>query len=150
MFHPGAGRDDKTWPEARFAALAKALRQRRGLHAVISWGPGDERRAARLAALLPGASRPPMLDFPGLARLDAASRLFVGGDTGPLHLADALGTPTLALFGPTDPERNGPYRERGGIVAKMGSATDEEVLRASARRHRLTRPADQGLRSPSL
>lgn len=129
VFHPGAGREDKAWGEPRLAMLAKALEQRRGLHPVISWGPGDEGRVQRLTALLPNASRPPLLDFPGLARLDAASRLFVGGDTGPLHLADALGVPTLALFGPTDPERNGPYRERRGIVAKMGVVTDEEVLR---------------------
>ena len=128
VFHPGAGREDKTWGEERFATLARALRARRGLHSVISWGPGDERRAERLAALLPGASRPPLLDFPGLARLAAAARLFVGGDTGPLHLADALGAPTLALFGPTDPQRNGPYRDRRGVVANMGSVADEEVL----------------------
>ncbi len=128
MFHPGAGRQDKTWDEQRLASLAKALRERRGLHPVISWGPGDEARAERLAALVPGSSRPPLLDFPGLARLDAAARLFVGGDTGPLHLADALGVPTLALFGPTDPERNGPYRDRRGIVPKMGVVADEEVL----------------------
>ena len=128
VFHPGAGRQDKTWDEQRLASLAKALRERRGLHPVISWGPGDEARAGRLAALVPGSSRPPLLDFPGLARLDAAARLFVGGDTGPLHLADALGVPTLALFGPTDPERNGPYRDRRGIVPKMGVVADEEVL----------------------
>ena len=128
VFHPGAGREDKTWGEERFATLARALHAQRGLHSVISWGPGDERRAERLAALLPAASRPPLLDFPGLARLTAAARLFVGGDTGPLHLADALGAPTLALFGPTDPQRNGPYRDRRGIVANMGGVADEEVL----------------------
>ena len=128
VLHPGAGREDKIWPEGRFATLARAMQERRGLHSVISWGPGDEERAGRLAALLPGASRPPLLDVPGLARLTAASRLFVGGDTGPLHLADALGTPTLALFGPTDPQRNGPYRDRRGIVEKMGSVADEDVL----------------------
>ncbi len=128
VFHPGAGRADKTWGEEHLATLARALEERRGLAAVISWGPGDEQRAARLAALLPAAARPPLLDFPGLARLYAASRLFVGGDTGPLHLADALGTPTLALFGPTDPARNGPYRDRRGVVAGMGSVADGEVL----------------------
>ena len=128
VFHPGAGRADKTWGEERFATLARVLQARRGLHAVISWGPGDERRAERLAALVPAATRPPLLDFPGLARLAAAAHLFVGGDTGPLHLADALGAPTLALFGPTDPQRNGPYRDRRGVVEHMGSVADEEIL----------------------
>jgi lipopolysaccharide heptosyltransferase I len=128
VFHPGAGREEKIWGEERFARLAEALWQRRGVHPAISWGPGDEARAERLATLLPQASRPPLLDFPGLARIYAASRLFVGGDTGPLHLADALGTPTLALFGPTDPSRNGPYRDRRGVVAEMRGVSDEEVL----------------------
>ena len=54
VFHPGAGREDKTWGEERFATLAAALHAQRGLHPVISWGPGDERRAERLAALAAG------------------------------------------------------------------------------------------------
>jgi heptosyltransferase-1 len=129
VFHPGAGRADKTWGEDRYAALAAALRARRGLTAVVSWGPGDAERAERLTALVPGAFRAPLFDVPGLARLCAGARLFAAGDTGPLHLADALGTPTLALFGPTDPERNGPYRGARGIVANMRGASDEDVLR---------------------
>jgi lipopolysaccharide heptosyltransferase I len=129
VLHPGAGREDKTWGEERFALLARTLRERLGLHAVISWGPGDEDRAQRLEALLPGSSRPALLGFPGLARLYAASQLFVGGDTGPMHLADALGVPTVALFGPTDPERNGPYRSRRGAVAQMRAVGDDEVAR---------------------
>jgi lipopolysaccharide heptosyltransferase I len=129
VFHPGAGRPEKAWGEERMAALAAALRERRGLAPVVSWGPGDEDRAERLTALVPGARRAPRLDFPGLARLYAVARLFVGGDTGPLHLADALGAPTLALFGPTDPRRNGPYRDRRGIVEDMRAASDEQVLR---------------------
>jgi heptosyltransferase-1 len=128
VFHPGAGRADKAWGEARFAALAEGLRARRGLAAVVSWGPGDAGRAETLAALVPGSIRAPLLDVPGLARLCAAARLFVAGDTGPLHLADAVGARTLALFGPTDPERNGPYRDRRGVVANMRAASDADVL----------------------
>ena len=56
------------------------------------------------------------------------SALFVAGDTGPLHLADALGVPTLALFGPTDPSRNGPYRDRSGVVTRMHEVSDDTVL----------------------
>jgi len=133
VFHPGAGRADKAWGEERFAALATALRERRRLTPVISWGPGDANRAARLTALVPGASRAPLLDVAGLARLCAAAHLFAAGDTGPLHLADALGTPTLALFGPTDPERNGPYRDRRGVVANMRAVSDAEVLERALR-----------------
>jgi len=129
VFHPGAGRPEKAWGEERFAALAAALRERRGFAPVVSWGPGDEARAERLAALVPGAVRAPRLDIRGLAVLCAAARLFAAGDTGPLHLADALGVATLALFGPTDARRNGPYRDRRGIVADMRAATDAQVLR---------------------
>jgi heptosyltransferase I len=133
VFHPGAGRADKAWGEERFAALALALRNRRGLAPVVSWGPGDEERAARLAALVPGGVTAPRLDIPGLARLAARARLFAAGDTGPLHLADALGTRTLSLFGPTDPDRNGPYRFRDGIVRDMRRVSDDTVLQIATR-----------------
>ncbi|HKD18008.1 MAG TPA: glycosyltransferase family 9 protein [Thermoanaerobaculia bacterium] len=133
VFHPGAGRADKAWGEERFAAIASALRERRGLAPVVSWGPGDEDRAARFAALVPGAARLPRLDVPGLARVAAGARLFAAGDTGPLHLADALGTRTLALFGPTDPERNGPFRYRNGIVRDMRRVSDDTVFEIASR-----------------
>ncbi|HTR05054.1 MAG TPA: lipopolysaccharide heptosyltransferase I [Thermoanaerobaculia bacterium] len=128
VFHPGAGRADKAWSEERLARLAAALHERRGLTPVISWGPGDAARVDRIAALVPPARRAPLLDARGLARLGAGAALFVGGDTGPTHLADALGVPTLALFGPTDPERNGPYGDRRGIVRDMTRVTDAEAL----------------------
>ncbi|MFY9550618.1 MAG: glycosyltransferase family 9 protein, partial [Thermoanaerobaculia bacterium] len=70
----------------------------------------------------------PRLGFAGLARVIRAAALFVAGDTGPLHLADALGVRTLALFGPTDPVRTGPYRDRTGVVTSMHSVSDETVL----------------------
>lgn len=132
VFHPGAGRPEKAWGEERFAALARGLQAERGWSPVVSWGPGDESRAERLASLVPGSIRAPLLDVPSLARLAAAARLFAAGDTGPLHLADALGTPTLALFGPTDARRNGPYRNHKGVIADMRSATDADVLATAA------------------
>ncbi|MGE5413856.1 MAG: lipopolysaccharide heptosyltransferase I [Syntrophomonadaceae bacterium] len=127
VLHPGAARAAKTWGEERYARLAVALEER-GVATVLSWGPGDEARVERLTALAPRARRAPRLDLPALARLCARARLFVGGDTGPLHLADAVGTPTLALYGPTDPERNGPYRDRRGVIRDMHHATDAAVL----------------------
>jgi heptosyltransferase-1 len=59
----------------------------------------------------------------------AAASLLVAGDTGPLHLADALGAPTLALFGPTDPSRNGPYRTPGSTVRYDAGTGADEVAR---------------------
>jgi heptosyltransferase-1 len=128
VVHPGAGRPDKTWGEERYARVANALRSRSGVEIVVSWGPGDEARRDRLASLVPESRRPPLLDFGELARLLSQAALFAGGDTGPLHLADALGVPTLALYGPTSADRNGPYRDRRGVVAPMQTASDEAVL----------------------
>ena len=129
LLHPGATRLEKAWGEERFAHLARAFIRETPIAPVVSWGPGDERRAERLRSLLPKRAPLPSLSFAGLARVIRASALFVAGDTGPLHLADALGTPTLALFGPTDPARNGPYRDRRGIVTAMQDVSDEVVFR---------------------
>lgn len=129
LYHPGAGRPEKTWGEERFAALALLLASNRGLAPVVSWGPGDEDRARRLAHLLPGARLLPLLSLPELARVISSASLMVAGDTGPLHLADALGAPTLALFGPTDPARNGPYRNPGSAVRYDARTGPEEVAR---------------------
>ncbi len=117
LYHPGAARPEKAWGEARYADLARRLRRARGIAPVISWGPGDEERRDRMSADVPEAGVIPPLDFAGLARVIDACDLFVAGDTGPAHLADALGRPTLALFGPAsrsrnNPRRNGPYRGR--------------------------------------
>jgi lipopolysaccharide heptosyltransferase I len=129
LLHPGAARPEKAWGEERFAHLARGFIRESEISPVVSWGPGDERRAERLRSLLPKRSPLPLLGLAGLARVIRAAALFVAGDTGPLHLADALGSPTLALFGPTDPARNGPYRDRRGIVTSMHEVSDEIVLR---------------------
>jgi heptosyltransferase-1 len=73
-----------------------------------------------------------------MARVIRESALFVAGDTGPLHLADALGVPTVALFGQSDPTRNdavrnGPYRFREGVVADMRGVSDEAVFQLAMR-----------------
>jgi lipopolysaccharide heptosyltransferase I len=129
VYHPGAGQPEKTWGETRFAALADLLAKNGRLSAVVSWGPGDEERARKMSGMLPHARTLPLLSLPGLARVVAASSLFVAGDTGPLHLADALGVPTLALFGPTDPVRNGPYRSPGSAIHYDVETGTEEVAR---------------------
>ena len=131
LYHPGSARAEKAWGEENFAALARLLRERAGLLPVISWGPGDSPRVERFRASLPGALPIPALDYRDLAHVIAASALFVAGDTGPLHLADALGAPTLGLFGPTDPGRNGPYR-RPAAALRYNSATSVEAVAARA------------------
>jgi heptosyltransferase I len=128
LFHPGAGRPEKAWGEERFAHVARGLIRERRITPVVSWGPGDERRADRLRSLLPRRPPLPRLGLAGLARVIREAALFVAGDTGPLHLADALGVRTLALYGPTDPARNGPYRDRRGVVTRMHEVGDDVAL----------------------
>lgn len=132
LYHPGAARPEKTWGEEKYADLASRLQQDPGLFPVISWGPGDEDRVALLSARLPSAVKIPPLDFRGLAHVMARARLFVAADTGPVHLADALGVAALALFVPgahrrNVPERNGPYR--GAALGYDHTASVETVAR---------------------
>jgi lipopolysaccharide heptosyltransferase I len=100
---PGAGRKEKQWPY--FAELAKRI------DALVVWGPGEERLARET-----GARMAPPTNLRELARLLRDARLVIGGDTGPLHLAAALGTPVVGLYGPTNPARNGPYGQLGNVV----------------------------------
>lgn len=99
---PGAGRPEKIWPVERFRELA----QRLGDRALAVWGPGEEERARAI-----GCRVAPRTSLRELAQLLRTASLVIGGDTGPLHLADALGTRVIGLYGPTNPRRNGPYSQ---------------------------------------
>jgi heptosyltransferase-1 len=110
VLSPGGGWRSKCWPAERFAALCRQLRESLGLRCVINAGPDDEDVAAALISASGNAD--PFVFRGNLGELMALLRgaaCIVSGDTGPLHLAVALGTPAVALFGPTDPARNGPY-----------------------------------------
>jgi heptosyltransferase-1 len=97
---PGAGKREKQWPIERFRELAARL----GSRALAVWGPGEEELAARIGCRI--APRTNLRELAGILR---HAEVVVGGDTGPLHLAAALGTKVVGLYGPTDPRRNGPY-----------------------------------------
>jgi lipopolysaccharide heptosyltransferase I len=111
IINPGAGWPSKLWPAERFAAVARGLHQRQGIPTVVVWGGDTEHAAARQivedshgAAVL--APQTTLQDLGELARL---ARVFISSDTGPLHLAAAVGTPCVGLFGPVPGSRNGPY-----------------------------------------
>jgi heptosyltransferase I len=119
MLTPGAGWPNKQWPPVRFGAVAASVRDACGLRSLVVWGPGEEGLAARVVETSRGAAEmaPPtrMLDLFGLAR---HARVAVGGDTGPMHIASAMGTPVVALFGPTRAERNGPWSAADIVVSR--------------------------------
>lgn len=111
LLNPGAGWASKRWPADRFAAAARALHRRHDQPTVVVWG-GDEERAVaeRIAAESFGAAIvAPTTSLQDLGELCRLSRLLISGDTGPLHLAAAVGTPCVGLFGPVPAARNGPY-----------------------------------------
>jgi lipopolysaccharide heptosyltransferase I len=114
---PGGGWRSKCWPAQRFGELHRRLAARTGWRGLISYGPGELplAQAVRQAA---GSPAPLLmdLDLPQLMAALRGAQLFVGGDTGPLHLAVALGTPVVGLYGPTDPVQTGPYSGEDVVV----------------------------------
>ncbi len=118
ILNPAGGWASKLWPAERFGEVAKGLRER-GLRSIVTWGPGEEGLADRVVASSDGAAvrsfPTTLLDYVELAR---RARLVIAADTGPLHLACAVGTPVVALFGPTDPGRNGPFAPADEVVRR--------------------------------
>jgi lipopolysaccharide heptosyltransferase I len=111
LINPGAAWPNKRWPADRLGRLARWIADQHGMRSVIVWGPLEREIANDVVRHSGGAATeaPPtrLADLVALAR---AARLMVSGDTGPTHIAAAVGTPIVALFGPTDPNRNGPWR----------------------------------------
>jgi lipopolysaccharide heptosyltransferase I len=110
LLNPGAGWPNKQWPAERFARLAREISDRHGWRSLVLWGPREEQLAASIASASGGvATQAPRTTIGDVLALARRARLFVSGDTGPLHLAAAVGTPLVGLFGPTSPARNGPF-----------------------------------------
>jgi ADP-heptose:LPS heptosyltransferase len=109
VVNPGGGWASKLWPPASFGKVAEALAAR-GIVPVVTWGPGEQECAEAVVAASGKTARmcfpTTLLEYVELAR---RARVVVAGDTGPLHLACAVGAPVVGVFGPTDPARNGPF-----------------------------------------
>ncbi len=122
VLSPGGGWRSKCWPAERYGALQREIANRYGLRGIVSFGPGEEALAAEVvnAAGL-RAPIPLAMDLTQLMAVLRRSKFLVAADTGPLHLASALGTPVVGLFGPTDPARNGPYGQPSVVVRKVGA-----------------------------
>jgi heptosyltransferase I len=108
LLHPGAGWGAKRWPAERYGALAAALKAQ-GYTVAVNRAPTEETLAADVVRSSGGAAQEITTDMAELIAMTRRCALVIGGDTGPAHLACALGKPVVGIYGPTDPARNGPW-----------------------------------------
>ena len=146
LINPGAGWGAKRWPPERYAAVAVDLIAQ-GFRVVINVGPGEEPLAdaivqATANAATPGSAIPLKCSLGQLIALTRRVTLAIAGDTGPLHLACALGRPVVGIYGPTDPSRNGPFGCNFKVLRSPASLRDH-ARRAQPEAGLLTiQPAD--------
>ena len=155
VLNPGAAWPNKRWPAERFGALAASLSDRFDLPSLVTWGPSERDLAEAVTRSSAGAATAaPATSVSDLAVLMREAALVVSGDTGPLHIAAAMGTPRVGLYGPTRPERNGPWDPQDVVISRasvcvchhkrrclrgapcINEITLEEVLAASETRLR--------------
>lgn len=115
--NPAAGWKTKHWGPHRYARLADRIVRESGARVFLLWGPGERGLAEQVRAQAQRAVRlAPEMGLQALAAFLKGCDLFIGGDSGPLHLASALGVPVLGLYGPSDPVRNGPFGVADRVV----------------------------------
>ena len=122
ILNPGAGWGAKRWPAERYGQVARQLASC-GVRSIVNFGPGEEHLAREVEASSGGSARGLQCSIRELIALTRLARLFIGGDTGPLHLAAALGVPVVGIYGPTDPARNGPYGGKSIVLRNPASPT---------------------------
>lgn len=122
ILNPGAGWGAKRWPAERYGEVARGLADR-SVRSILNYGPGEEELVRAAEAASGGTALAMRCSITELIALTRRARLFVGGDTGPLHLAAALRVPVVGLYGPTDPARNGPYGTRSIVLRSPESVT---------------------------
>ncbi len=127
LLHPGAGWGAKRWPTERYAQVGVRLARETGCRIIINAAPGEIELGTSLASQLRGLGVVPLLLSPTIGQLIELTRrmhLAIGGDTGPLHLASALGKPCVGIYGPTDPARNGPFHGLFTVLRDAESRRD--------------------------
>jgi ADP-heptose:LPS heptosyltransferase len=117
LLNPGAGWETKRWAAGRFAELAVKIEEDLGLPTLFTYGPGEEHLIAEVSHTMgPDRVRSFPTSIVQLAALCQRSRMMIAGDTGPLHLAVALATPTVAILGPAFAWRTGPFNPQDKVV----------------------------------
>jgi heptosyltransferase I len=142
VLSPGGGWRSKCWPPERYGAVQREIANRYGWQGIISFGPGEELLAREVVkAALPCKPIALAMNLSQLMAILRRAKFVVAADTGPLHLASALGIPVVGLYGPTDPARNGPFgkpsivvrmAEPGETTYKRGAAFSPAMLRIGA------------------
>jgi len=121
LLNPGAAWPNKRWPAERFGMVASLLRANHGLESFVLWGPGERNLAEQVVAASQDAAH---LSAPttiaDLVALCRGASLIISGDTGPTHIAAAVGTPIVGIYGPTRPSRNGPWAPDDVTVSRDG------------------------------
>jgi heptosyltransferase-1 len=128
ILNPGAGWGAKMWPAERYGQVAKEL-AKYGFCSLVNYGPGENQLALAVEAAGGGAARKISCSVSELIALMRRARLFIGGDTGPMHLAAALKIPVVGIFGPTNPARNGPFQTQSMVLRSASSLTDHSRRR---------------------
>jgi heptosyltransferase I len=120
LINPGAAWPNKRWPPVYYAEVARALAKRYHLRSLVLWGPGERDVAQRVVDASDGtAVLSPPTTIADLVSLMKAAAVMISGDTGPMHVAGAVGTPLVGIFGPTDPNRNGPWADDDLAVSRF-------------------------------
>ena len=133
LINPGAAWPNKRWPADRFGAVARVLRARHRWPSIVAWGPGEEDLARAVVTASEGAAAlAPATSLGELLAVVAAAGLVLSGDTGPLHLAAALGTPIVGIYGPTDPARNGPWSPDDVTISRNAACACHHQRRCTA------------------
>jgi heptosyltransferase-1 len=122
MVTPGAGWGGKQWPPERFGQVAAGL-AKHNLRTLVNCGPGEEALAQAVISSSAGAAMQVNGTISQLIAITRRCKLFVGGDTGPLHIAAALQIPVVGIYGPTDPARTGPFGTRAIVLRHPDSET---------------------------
>jgi heptosyltransferase I len=123
LINPGAGWGAKVWPVERYAEVARGLIVR-GYRVLVNAGPHEEIMADTIVKGTLGNAIPLSTTLEQLIAITRRAALCIAGDTGPLHLACALGRPVIGIFGPTDPSRNGPFGTRFRVLRSPISKRD--------------------------
>ncbi len=123
ILNPGAGWGAKRWPAERYGVVARTLAEK-GFRVVMNAGPGEEKLAHEVNAASGSVAEVLSPELDELIALTRRACVLIAGDTGPLHLASALGVPVVGIYGPTDPARNGPFGGRFRVLRHPESRRD--------------------------